>query len=75
MTSDHPYAACGGTPNQYGEDNKFLHSTIDSGGILRSGIPAAIDSIKYKIDQAIKGIGDWTYRNIEKPIRNIYGLP
>ena len=68
VTENHPFSACGGTPDQYGKDSPILHSTIDSGGIMRKGAPAAWDSFRQKV-------GSFLYYNVEQPIRNIYNIP
>ena len=65
VTSNHPYAACGGTPNQYGSDNKWLHTFEDSGGVVKAGKPALKDSIRYKKDQAIQSIKDYKDEKIK----------
>jgi RHS repeat-associated protein/uncharacterized repeat protein (TIGR02543 family) len=44
---NHSYASCGGTPDQYGKNQPFLHTLIDSGGIVRQGGPALGTSIFY----------------------------
>jgi hypothetical protein len=38
VDTNHPYAGCGGTPNQYDSSrNPIRHALIDRGGIVRSG--------------------------------------
>jgi hypothetical protein len=41
--------AYGGTPDQYGKNQPFLHTLIDSGGIVRQGGPAFSTNIFYWI--------------------------
>ena len=45
----HQNAQCGGTPNQYGKDSPLAHTFLDAGGIVRSGIPAAWESFKFRV--------------------------
>ncbi len=53
----HSYAGCRGTPDQYnssaGPLDWVLHGTIDSGGVVRQGVPAFITSRVYDISIAI----------------------
>jgi hypothetical protein len=57
VTDSHPFAGCKGTPDQYdasaGIGSAIAHSTIDSGGIVRQGLPAFITSRIYGISSSI----------------------
>lgn len=53
----HEYSGCGGTPNQYdSDDNPIAHSTIDSGGIIRSGPGAFAESRRYERNRLIEDL-------------------
>jgi hypothetical protein len=48
VDQNHPYAGCGGTPNQYDSASDPLrHALIDRGGILRSGLGAFLTSRRH----------------------------
>ena len=53
----HPFAGCRGTPDQYDSSAGILsmiaHGTIDSGGVVRQGVPAFITSRVYDLSTAI----------------------
>jgi hypothetical protein len=54
VDEDHPYADCGGTPDEYVPNslvNKVKHTFIDKGGIFRSGPAAFIESRKHDLDE------------------------
>ncbi len=57
VDNTHPYAGCRGTPDQYDSSASrvdwILHGTIDSGGVVREGLPAFITSRVYDISTAI----------------------
>jgi hypothetical protein len=54
VDQNHPYAGCGGTPNQYdSDDSPIFHTVRDSGGILHAGAPAFITSRIYDVNQSI----------------------
>ena len=55
----HEYSWCGGTPDQYGKDSPFEHSTIDSGGILREGFPAAYETIRKGVNDIYDSANHW----------------
>ena len=56
VDTSHPYAGCGGTPDQYDSArDPGRHTVIDSGGILRAGLPAFVTSRIYTVEQAISG--------------------
>lgn len=55
----HPHAACGGTPDEYPPDsleNQIKHTFIDSGGIVRSGVPAFIESREVEMERIKESI-------------------
>ena len=45
----HPYSGCGGSPDYFGEDNKWAHTFDDPGGICGKGISAGFESLNYWI--------------------------
>ncbi|MEA2371776.1 MAG: hypothetical protein QOH12_2170 [Solirubrobacteraceae bacterium] len=47
----HAYADCRGTPDQYTHDQRFLHAVWDSGGIWAHGLPAYLESKRYRRDE------------------------
>lgn len=47
----HAYKDCRGTPDQYTHDQKFLHAVWDSGGIRAHGLPAYLESRRYREDE------------------------
>jgi hypothetical protein len=50
VDKSHPYAGCRGTPNEYdSQSDPVNHFIIDSGGPLRSGLPAAWDSMRHAL--------------------------
>jgi hypothetical protein len=57
VTDGHPYAGCQGTPDQYnssaGPFSWLAHGTIDSGGVIRQGLPAFITSRVYDLSVII----------------------
>lgn len=54
VTPGHPFAGCGGTPNQYDSaDSPVSHTLRDSGGILYAGLPAFITSRVYDVSSAV----------------------
>ena len=53
VDDDHPHAGCKGTPDQYEAEDWIRHSLIDEGGPLRSGIPAAWESLWYSRDDRL----------------------
>jgi Domain of unknown function (DUF4157) len=54
VDQNHPYAGCGGTPNQYDSaDSPVRHTVADTGGILYAGAPAFITSRVYDVVTAV----------------------
>jgi hypothetical protein len=63
-----PYSGCRGTPNQYdSSQHPILHALIDSGGIVRAGGPAFVESRMHDVGAFLGGI--------EGGIRSLYGVP
>jgi hypothetical protein len=51
VDKNHKYSWCEGTPDQYnGKTDPIKHFTIDSGGIVREGVPEIYDSIRHAIN-------------------------
>ena len=49
VDESHEYANCAGTPDQYnGKTDPIKHIFIDSGGIVRKGFPAGLESIRHR---------------------------
>jgi hypothetical protein len=75
VDDSHPYSGCKGTPDQYdSRTDPIRHATIDSGGIVRQGIPAFITSRVYDVSTAIaNGINaaDRTIRGLTNAIGNV----
>jgi Domain of unknown function (DUF4157) len=45
VDESHPYSGCRGTPNEYdSSDSPKSHAILDSGGIVRAGLPAFVTS-------------------------------
>jgi Domain of unknown function (DUF4157) len=71
VTDSHPYSGCQGTPNQYDSRTDALkHGTIDSGGVVRNGIPALIDSGIHAVAQPFNDAYNW----LDRGIRGLYGF-
>jgi hypothetical protein len=69
VDANHPHAACGGTPDQYdAREHPILHALIDSGGIVRAGLPAFAESRRHDAQSA-----DAWYRR--QRARWFYGAP
>ena len=79
VDNNHPYSGCKGTPDQYdSRTNPLKHSTIDSGGILREGMPALIDSGAHAvadIGHAIAQPFNDAYNWLDQGVRKLYGFP
>ena len=72
VDDSHPYAGCKGTPDQYdSKKDPIKHATIDSGGIVRQGVPAAAESLKHAV---VEPVADWL-GGLERDIRRLYGAP
>jgi hypothetical protein len=68
VDENHPSSGCRGTPNQYDSDqHPIMHALIDSGGIVRAGGPAFLES-------RIHDLGDFLGR-LDWEIRKLYGVP
>jgi hypothetical protein len=68
----HPYAGCGGTPDEYdSQANWFRHATIDSGGIARAGPGAFLES---RVHDVVEPVSRWL-GGLEWEIRRLYGVP
>jgi Domain of unknown function (DUF4157) len=68
VDENHPFSGCGGTPNQYdSSEHPILHTLIDSGGIVRAGVPAFADS-------RIHDAAGWL-AGFESAIKRLYGVP
>ena len=52
VDENHKYSKCGGTPDAYDSSagilDKFLHGTIDPGGVAFEGLPAYRESQRHK---------------------------
>ena len=68
VDESHPFSGCRGTPNQYDSDeHPILHALIDSGGIVRAGVPAFVES---RVHEAAGWLG-----GLEWEIKKLYGIP
>jgi hypothetical protein len=59
VDENHPHAACGGTPDEYPPDsleNKVKHTIIDKGGIVRSGVPAFVESREFELENLERSV-------------------
>ena len=64
----HPFSGCRGTPNQYDSaEHPLLHALIDSGGIVRAGLPALVET-------GMHAGSEWVGR-LEREILKLYGVP
>jgi len=53
----HPFAGCQGTANQYdAATHPLLHTFVDSGGIVRAGLPAFAASRLHELSNALQGL-------------------
>ena len=68
----HPYADCKGTPDQYdGSKDPIKHAVIDSGGIVRAGGPALVESIGHAV---FEPVSRW-FGEFDRDVRRLYGAP
>lgn len=71
VTDSHPYSWCQGTPDQYdSRTDPIKHATIDSGGIVRQGAPAFVESRIYDVVQPISDVYNW----LDRRIRGLQGF-
>jgi hypothetical protein len=64
----HPFSGCRGTPDQYdSQKNTLKHIFIDSGGIVRAGIPAFFESRLHDLSTV--------FGELDFEIRKLYGAP
>lgn len=57
VTRSHAYSACGGTPNEYdSEEDTFLHTVWDSGGVVWAGLPAFVESRTHDFHELISPV-------------------
>jgi hypothetical protein len=85
VDDSHPYAACGGTPDEYdSRTDPVKHATIDKGGIVRAGPGAFVESRAHDINEGvIEPASRWVDKEIAEPVnrwfaegmRKIYGYP
>jgi hypothetical protein len=68
----HPYAGCRGTPDQYdSQSSPIRHFAIDSGGIVRAGAGAFLES---RVHDVVEPVSRWL-GGLESDIRRLYGAP
>ncbi len=68
VDESHPFSGCRGTPNQYDSArDPIRHGLIDSGGILRSGGGAFVESRVHDVSQF--------FSDMDCSIRRLYGAP
>ena len=67
VDENHPYAGCGGSPNQFDASDEWNHTVNDSGGILNAGPQGLATSARKAADDASQWAGeqydaskDWT---------------
>lgn len=73
VDADHPFADCGGTPNQYNSStDPISHATIDRGGIVRSGWSAFWESRFAPVKRGARAADSWFRR---QRARWLYGAP
>lgn len=79
VDDSHPYAGCKGTPDQYdASKDPVKHALIDTGGIVRAGGPALVESVEHAAASAAQPILDpveqW-FSGLERDVRHLYGVP
>ncbi|MEQ9486944.1 DUF4280 domain-containing protein [Coleofasciculus sp. F4-SAH-05] len=61
VDENHEFAGCRGTPNQYdAHESPISHTFLDSGGIIRSGLPAFLESRRHDLVSLWRKLKNWT---------------
>lgn len=62
----HEFSGCRGTPNAYdSEDDSFLHTVWDDGGIVWAGLPAFLESRHHDVDEVVDDVSHAVHRALD----------